>query len=279
MGKINLQCKPSRDGSYTCFNKEELINLSKKWNKTHQNNKIIYVNKNKNNLWKSLRQKLSDSCGNKEWCWIDQDFARSLKPKMLKIFRPRMPKEWYYDKNTWLSSVDILKVMEQYEELHKDYRFIGPVPLDCVYSGSLACELKNMNLSRLYNKTNIRRIGIIYNLDYSWMDGSHWVGLFVDFSKKPANITYFDSTGNGPPTEIKDLIKNYQIQLSQINIPVDIEINKKVHQKDNYECGVYAMTFITQRLGGRNLERINKYRIPDKVMNKMREYFYIKSKQ
>ena len=53
-----------------------------------------------------------------------------------------------------------------------------------------------------------------------------------------------------------------------------IEINKKQHQKKNSECGVYSMNFIIERLKGKTLKDINKKRIPDELMNEMRNILY-----
>ena len=34
-------------------------------------------------------------------------------------------------------------------------------------------------------------IGIIFNLDYHYQSGSHWVTLMIDMSKSPHYIDYF----------------------------------------------------------------------------------------
>ena len=41
-----------------------------------------------------------------------------------------MPLSWKKKPTTWLSSLDILKVMKQYENVYKSFVFIGPTPMD-----------------------------------------------------------------------------------------------------------------------------------------------------
>ena len=45
-------------------------------------------------------------------------------------FAPKSPSSWKKDPNTWLTSVDIEKVMKQYERKYNHFEFIGPSPID-----------------------------------------------------------------------------------------------------------------------------------------------------
>tara|TARA_B100001964_G_scaffold237671_1_gene301656 strand:+ start:1020 stop:1832 length:813 start_codon:yes stop_codon:yes gene_type:complete len=267
-----MNCSPLQKGKskYTCFQKESLLKIAKAYNQ--KNKDKIKLSNNRKILWNSIRNKMSSQC-KQEWCWIDQDFVKKLKDKNIieHTFKPKAPKSWKKNKYEWLSTTDIDKVMKQYERVYKDFMFIGPVPLDCYVGSNLSCELTNLNINNLV-KNGIKKIGIIYNLDYSFMPGSHWVALFVDTNKK--DITFFDSIGTPPPNEIVNLMKHFKNELKNININMRTNYSKKAHQKGNTECGIYSMNYLIQRLKGKSLTQINKKRLPDKIMNEMRKHFY-----
>ena len=43
-----------------------------------------------------------------EWCWIQQEFVKNLNDREINTtFRPKTPKEWYGNKNEWLSTIGL----------------------------------------------------------------------------------------------------------------------------------------------------------------------------
>lgn len=266
----NLHCSPkfNKNSNFTCFTLDALERIAQKYNE--KNPDKIKLSKNKRVLWNRIRSKLSNKC-NTEWCWLDQDFANnSLKKLKKNVFRPKMPSSWKKNKYEWLSTTDINVVMKQYEKEYPNFRFIGPVPVDCYIGSNLSCELTNLDIVKTFKKIN--KLGIIYNLDYSYQSGSHWVGLFVDGVKE--HIVYFDSVGTPPPEEIKYLMEKIKSEFKKEGKDYKIIISKKSHQYGNTECGIYSMNFIIQMLKGKTLGKLNQKRIPDKVMNEMRKYLY-----
>ena len=161
--------------------------------------------------------------------------------------------------------------MKQYEKKYKDFLFIGPVPRDCYIGGSLSCELSNLKLDKLI-KYKIHKLGIIYNLDYSYMSGSHWVAVYLNIDNK--SITYYDSYGHPPPLEIDELLTTIKDKLKELGINIRKVINKKRHQFGGSECGVYSMHYLIERLKGVKHSKIIRRKIPDKLMNDMRKYLY-----
>ena len=109
--------------NFTCYKPKSLKYLKDKWNKSN-NTKKIKATKPKE-IWKKLKKRLSKKC-NDEKCWLDQDFIKNDKTSELNnyTFAPETPNKWYKNKNQWLSSSDILKVMRQYEHENKDFKFI-----------------------------------------------------------------------------------------------------------------------------------------------------------
>lgn len=74
---------------------------------------------------------------------------------------------------------------------------------------------------------------IIFNLDKSNREGSHWIGMFIMGPKKEVN--YFDSYGIEPLGNIKNFLKKYP----------KIIMNRYPYQSLYSDvCGHYCITFI-----------------------------------
>ena len=238
-------CAPGvKDKHSSCYSKENLVLMIKEYNKKHPKNKITIGKKTKPQLLKELRNKLSNKC-NTEWCWIDQDFLNKNKAQKIakETFRPKMPEHWKKNKYAWLATDDIEVVMDQYEDLYPDFIFLGAVPVDCPKLSF--CQLYKLDVQKLY-KNGIRKIGIVFNLDYHYQSGSHWVAVFVDLDKHK-DITYYDSYGEKPPALIDNFMNDIYHKASNIrglNNKLKIDYNKKRHQYGFSECGIYSQNYI-----------------------------------
>ena len=137
--KRGLYCSPKNSSNrYTCFSYYSLIKIAKSWNKSNRNNRInLKENNTTRKLWQAINNKLKNKYSG-EWCWIQEEFVKSLGDREINsTFRPHTPREWYDNKNEWLSTLDIENVMKQYEKVYKNFKFIGPVPIDFDYEYSL----------------------------------------------------------------------------------------------------------------------------------------------
>lgn len=206
--------------------------------------------------------------------WVNQKFTELMNPELKQklktnTFRPDGPQ----GKFEWLSTLDINKVLKQYEEKYTDFKFLGAVPLDFYdleYTG-----IKKLNFDNLM-KNNIFRLGIIFNMDTSDKKGSHWTSLFIDLKK--CQIYYSDSVGVKPPKEIVffiDIVKKFMQDNNCKN--VDYQYNHYQHQKKNTECGVYSINFIIRLLKGKSFEDITTKRLPDDKVNKCRNIYFANS--
>lgn len=208
-------CAPGKGDSISCFSLSSLEKIANQWNSQNRED-TIKLSKNKLVLWKRIKEKMRKitKCPD-EWCWLDTDLLKNIKdPEILeKTFRPKMPFPWKKNIETWLNTMDIANVLEQYPLKFKDFEFIGPVPLDfdkkmgvghCVVN-----ELCNLNIENLYRKGK-RKLGIVFNFDPHTKKGSHWVALFADFNK--GGIYYFDSYGYKPLKEIANLLSRIHTQ-------------------------------------------------------------------
>ena len=261
-------CAPGKGDNISCFSNNSLKKIATKFNDKY--GKRININDNKKKVWKQLRKELSKKCNN-EWCWIEQDFIKNLRDDEIDnyTFKPKKPKGKY----KWLNSLDIDDVMNQYEKIYPDFTFFGPVPIDFE---EINTELTNFNLKKFIS-SNKNKFGVIYNLDPHYKSGSHWVSMFVHFNikKKKCTIDFFDSVANPPSKEIKDFINKISEKTKNIGIKkVEININKRQHQFDDYECGVYSLNFIIQRLKGKLFNNITKNIILDEEMNKYRNKIF-----
>ena len=264
-----MNCAPNRKGDKTCYTKMQLEKMADILNK-QENAKI--KGKTKEQLWNGIREHLFEEC-NYEWCWLDNKSIKQLNDKELKemTFKPAMPEEWMKNKYTWLTTTDINKVMRQYENLYEDFRFFGPVPVDC--PKDIYCELTNIDLGKL-RKRNVKNIGVIFNLDKHNESGSHWVALYVDGTNN--RVSYYDSTGSEPPGYIR-----YFMEMMRRQMPkgVKVDWNKKKHQFGGSECGVYSMNFLVESLKGKSLRDFEKKSVSDFSVNILRNYFYRPSKK
>lgn len=285
--KKKIYCSPkNRNNTYSCFTRNSLIKIAKSWNKSYRRNKIKIKSlkrKKTKNIWEEINKKLKSihkkekyNMNQGEWCWIQNEFIKKLNDKEINnTFRPKTPKDWYKNKNEWLSTIDIENVMKQYENQYSNFKFIGPVPIDFDYEYSVGnCivdELCKINIDK-YLKKKIKNIGIIFNLDKHDQSGSHWVAMYIDLLKN--KVYYFDSYGEKPPNEIDILAKRLKEQGLRNNNNIDYEINNVRFQYKNSECGVYCMYFITSLLGGQSFEEFKQNIIKDDLMNQKRGFFY-----
>ena len=260
-----MNCAPAnKSKDHTCYSKEQLIKIASSLNQ--KKNAKIGLNKSKNALWESIRKKLFPVCTT-EWCWLEHvDADKKMKEE---TFRPAMPIEWVKNKYEWLSTTDINEVMVQYEKKYENFRFFGPVPVDC--PKDIYCELTDLDIKGLKSK-GVDYIGVVFNLDRHDQSGSHWVALYINIPK--SLITYYDSTSSEPPEDIKYFINMVGIKLNQLNGKHVYEYNKKRHQYGGSECGMYSMNFLIESLKGKTLADIENKAITDRDVNLLRSYLY-----
>ena len=180
----------------------------------------------------------------------------------------------------WLSNYDILNVLKQYENTFKDFKFIGPTPIDFASMENGDCiwpELCNIQLNHFISK-KINKIGIIFNLDKHDESGSHWVSMFINI--KEGIVFYFDSAANETPPEINNLIQIILKQATTISIPMKYLTNyPKQHQQSNTECGMYSLYFIITMIDKtksmeKKIDIFQKQTVTDKRMKSFRKKYF-----
>ena len=273
---VKLNCSGGKTvNNFSCYDGKVLKQMKKRWNLRHPDALIRHTNNKK--IWKALKDNMAKVC-NTERCWLRQEFSDMNSSKKLysNTFAPYSPKSWVLNPNEWLSSVDIQNVMQQYEEKHEDFLFLGPSPIDFdKVTGNEECvwdELCHFDLKNIIHDTKTK-IGIIFNTDPHYSSGSHWISLYVDVDKKL--IFYFDSNGMKPPNEVKKLSQKIITQGNDIGINFKYIENNKIHQMSNTECGMYCLYIIISLVENKKKpEYFFKNRVSDEQMEALRKKYF-----
>ena len=287
-----MNCNPMVEGktvnNISCLTPNVLVKIKNAFNKHHPTQPILVTDSNL--LWVELKQRLN-SCA-KEDCWLKQIENPILRKQIDEMtFAPDHPPEWKKVPDTWLTNVDIFEVLKQYQDKHKDFKIIGPTPIDfdtripdengeCVWK-----ELCTFSLEKQLNEGKTK-IGVVFNLDKHNQGGSHWVSLFIDLAD--SFLFYFDSNGDKIPKRIHALVERIITQGSQLEQPIHFDFYENYpfeHQKQNTECGMYSLFFIismlTNKIGSRKFKHFKdkitffkKKRIPDGHVFKYRKKLF-----
>ena len=197
-----------------------------------------------------FKENMGSLCSN-EKCWLRQEFSKHNVTKDLEsyTFAPTAPETWKKNPNEWLSSLDIESVMKQHEKNMSNFSFLGPSPIDfdkrLSYGECVWDEICKFKLEK-YIKNGKTKIGFIFNLDPHYKGGSHWFSTFIDLRKK--YIFFIDSTGDKMPAEVRKLVNRIMEEAKSLNIPLTLYENKKEHQHENTECGIYSLHIIIELL-------------------------------
>ena len=201
-----LKCSPisvNAINTKTCYNSKMIDDLVHNWNKKNKKDQIN-INLDMNNKYNQLYNKLSDTCYN-EQCWANKLIKKDLT-NYLEVFAPYSPSSWEKNPTQWLSNIEIINTLKQYEKSDKTFKFLSTTPIDfdtVIKDKCVTPILCKFTLSK-YIKKGINKFGIIFNTDTHDKSGSHWISLYIDVLKKL--IFFFDSAGNKCPSQVLQLI-------------------------------------------------------------------------
>ena len=234
--------KKNDENDFTCYNDENLLKIREMWNSRHPDAKIESTASY--DIWKKIKQNMHNVCNN-ESCWIKQmvNDTKINKEIISYTFAPPSPKEWIKNPNEWLSSLDIISVMKQYEKAYSCFEFIGPSPIDfdtrMMYDKCVWPELCNFKIEKY--------------------------------------ILYFDSNGNATPPEIKVFADRVLEECHTSLGMSDMKFyeNKLEHQKSNTECGMFSLYIIIELIkDNHTYDYFMTHRIKDEEVEELRkEYF------
>lgn len=279
-------CSPTRDGIFdvhgTCFSARELRALAFLYNHSFPDRAIPNAAlRSRGRLVQELRARIpecdDDACLlARPWLQKYQGIVVGLRREAL---RPSAPETWKANRYEWLTNIDILQVMHQYEAKHKrTFRFLDVAPNDfasCAVSPAM-CEFDSARALRSGKRT----FGAIMNLDSSRQPGSHWVAMFGNLDPRAKNygICYFDSTGRAPTPEVMAFMKRVHDTrpATHARHKFYAYINRRQYQFKNTECGVFAMMFVILHLENPDLPHgdIASMIGDDEDMNAMRRHLF-----
>lgn len=239
---MNNFCTPNNiNNNFTCFSNNALKNIATAYNNQYKDAieiPRVIQKKTRKVLWENIQDKMKKftPC-DKDFCLLNTKLVQEIDDDEIhkETFRPEMPETWYGNMTAWLSTVDIKRVMKQYEQKYSDFYFIGPVPIDfneeIGFGVCISNELCKIDLNKLFKK-GIRRLGMVFNLDPHYKGGSHWVSMFVNLNT--AGIYFFDSYGIAPRTEINELMEKLKEQGNKLLQSKKLDINKleNLHTED-----------------------------------------------
>ena len=273
-----LQCSPiTKKKPYSCLSDEAIYKMRSLWNARHPDDSIV-TNDSKD-IWLALQKRMQSTC-NTEACWLKQKFVHGkLNYELNDSFAPERPKEWEKNPNEWLTSMDILKVMKQYEKAYRCFEFMGPSPIDydtrLMYGECVWEELCHFNLQEQIRRGKTK-IGIVFNTDTHDKGGEHWISMFINIKKR--TIFFFDSVGNEIPTQTMKFVNNVIDQGRKLVEPIDFTFDQNYpveHQYKNTECGIYSLYFIVHMLEDKiNGEYLKTHILKDKYMEKFRKVYF-----
>lgn len=284
--RLNLQaCHPELKknaiSNDTCFSNGLLERIVQEHNRRHPQRRISAHVKDKQ--IHQLRKNYKEKCRGENESSQDTCIAKHLGVPL-----PEPPKRKWKRKNEWLNNTDIERVMKIHEDTYKDFKFIGPVPID--FKDVCSENLCKVNVGEWIDQGK-KRIGIIFNLDRHDEKGSHWVSMYVDIFN--GIVFYFDSAGitNTPQDAfllIDDLAKEIIRQADILGHKLTFYKGITEHQKGNTECGIYSLFFIITWLTRRvefydkdlsdkeviDIFNSNQVHIPDAYIQQYRSIYF-----
>ena len=229
-------------------------------------------------LRKALEAKLSVEPGHEQSFVAALPFSQVEKDYLLKTYvRPTQPVKWKEDPDMWLDSTNIDAVMKQYEEAYPQFEFMGPFPIDFAApdpynssGGEKKCLIREICGLRVQEavQNGTKCIGIIYNLDPHFKDGSHWVANYLDLPRH--KCYYFDSYGYEPPKQIAKFMR----WLTTQDPKMELMYNARRFQHLGSECGMYSLYFIIRMLSGDAFRPFCRKQPRDSVMLDLRDWLF-----
>lgn len=227
---------------------------------------------------KALEKHLEVAAGHEHSFLEKLPFSQAEKEYLAKQYlRPKQPSIWISDPDMWLDSNNIAAVMKQYEETYPEFEFMGPFPIDFAApdpyqtnEGPKRClirEICGLRLEDAFRK-GTQQVGIVYNLDPHFKDGSHWVANFIDIPGH--QCYYFDSYGYAPPKQIAKFMKWLTIQDPKMKLAY----NARRFQFKGSECGMYSIYFIIRMLSGDRFQPFCRKAPRDSAMLDLRDWLF-----
>jgi hypothetical protein len=208
----------------------------------------------------------------------------TIKKELAVNFKELGPR----DSNAWLSNVNLDRTLQKWavefpdlyvwpycmSDFYKTKGSLATIKVVDILNGTASQEIATGRVTR-----KCTRMACVLNTDVHTGRGIHWVCVFVDCSKSPYSIEYWNSAGNPPFNSVVRWMEETRADLKKYkpNISVNTySVTSVPHQESNSECGVYTLFYIRKRLEGTPIQYFMDKRIPDEVMTEFRKYLFRK---
>jgi hypothetical protein len=202
-------------------------------------------------MMERVHQALGTRRGEEEM-WLNAAPIRrdgALRAQLANAFRPPRPRAWLTDPKHWLSTMDILAVLKQYEISHgksHGFRFVGVFPVDFAANANANANAKgrtntgasanakgntkgntgatcvsqdmcDLTVSLMRN-AGVRNAAMVFNMDSHKQPGSHWTACYIGLD--PAlpqrfGVWYYDSVARPPPQEIAAFMQRIKTEADE----------------------------------------------------------------
>ena len=272
-------CSPKKGKlTYSCFTKSSLATIARSLNKLP--NIEINLDQDVSKIYEDINNVMKHNFNcNTEACWMSiRKFMNLLTSDQADIvrshFRPHMPKDIADDYTKWISNYDIIDVLKQYHDEFEEFYSYGAVPID-FSKCSVSQDLCKISIHR-HKQRGETKLGIVFNTDTSGGPGEHWICMFIDIDgvnlDGQPGIYYFDSFGEPPEKEIKQLIQKVQKETKD---RFAVFNNDKQFQKNTYSCGFYCMHFLEHMIQGKSFQEYKTSKVNDKVILRYRTHCFL----
>lgn len=130
---------------------------------------------------------------------------------------------------------------------------------------------------------NPLRYGVVINTQRGG-EGSHWVAAYADDSRRPRDplgvtLEYYDSMALMPPNpDVGETLRDFADLLrNAYGVPIradGMEVLTRRKQRSDYECGVYAIHFLIERLHGRSRAELDAAPLDDEQCRRLRGHYW-----
>lgn len=286
-------CSLNKDSTY-CLNKDDLIKIQDVALDTNYSSpdKII----------KELEKKTPcdsiDDPQQKGLCMIEKiksdvdDEKTKLLLDNIQLIRFK-PVTKNFSHDHWLNNTEIDHIQHQLASAHPGYYYSYIVMIDlehvepkhndklkydvpAITDINFVNELKKENNVFVHNG-EFTKYGLVVNTDTSDGPGIHWFSIFMDFTKVPYTIEYFNSSGLDIRNDkFKKFFMNLADEITKEITPCKfIKVTDIQHQgEDTANCGSYALYYIKKRLKGKPYEFFAKNKVTDEKVRKFREKLF-----
>lgn len=231
----------------------------------------------------------------------NNDLGDAINKQILKFYKPVVRR---LDGNYWLNNTEIDNIQFQLQNKFDGYYYSYIHMIDLIMFDpqnknlllhnnkifnikdiNFINELKEINNKLTYNN-KLKYYGIVCNTDLSQNSGIHWFSIFIDFTKTPITIEYFNSSGysllkGSHMKEREEFLKfflNLEDELTkQIRDTKFIQVTNIEHQRnDTANCGSYSLYYIWSRLNGVPYTKFKNTKITDEMMEEFRKVLWRK---